>query len=116
MTPEYEQLERIKTIIAEIVGSTQFIDRLDVAFDHSMASGNIQEQIKTYEGAVQLIASGIPLDNVLFCVNFGLVDTILLGAKLYGNSQDKLELDRPIHSEKINPGAYNWMEVDISES
>lgn len=103
MTPEYEQLERIKTIIAEIVGSTQFIDRLDVAFDHSMASGNIQEQINAYEGAVQLIASGIPLDNVLLFVNFWLVN-------------GKSELDRPIHSEKINPGAYNWMEVDISES
>ena len=116
MMPEYERLERIKSKIVKMVGSIQFVDRLDVAFDQSMASGNIQEQIKVYEGAVQLIASGIPLDNVLFCVNFGLVDTILLGTKLYGNSQDKLELDRPNHSEKINPGAYNWMEVDISES
>lgn len=116
MTSGYEQLEHIKSKIVKMVGSTQSVDRLDVAFDHSMASGNIQEQIKVYEGVVQLIASGIPFDNVLFCVNFGLVNTALLGIKLYGNNQDKLELDRPIRSEKINPGAYNWMEVDISES
>lgn len=69
MTSEYEQLERIKSKIVKIVGSTESVDRLDVAFDHSMASGNIQVQIKVYEAVVQLIASGIPFDNVLFCVS-----------------------------------------------